>query len=320
MHSVKVILSRNRLAMFKSRICVSSNPPSTSSAALASILDECLKPGPKRKASRMSFEVIVLHVQLPTELFGSGEKGKESMEALAKLYGFEFQEIQLKESVVTSLKSIRDLDDRIDLVQGAVRSSLIEKTKAMNCSTLLVCANATNLAVDVIAKTVKGRGGAIPDEVSPAMEYGSVRIGRPFMELSARHVTRYARLRRVDKYAVSTEFFSSPDSSLSQIAENFVLQLQEMQPSTSTTVLRTAAKLRKNEAALLCPACASRDVLIGREADRSGKSQGSEDMHPLCEVCSDKDMNTSSENVVEVAQAFCRATVKEFAPDAEEQE
>lgn len=76
MHSVKTILSRNKLAMFKSRICVSSNPPSTSSAALMAVLDECLKPGPKRKASRMSFEVIVLHVRLPMELFGSGEKGK----------------------------------------------------------------------------------------------------------------------------------------------------------------------------------------------------------------------------------------------------
>ncbi|KAJ8906031.1 hypothetical protein NDN08_002531 [Rhodosorus marinus] len=318
MHSVKVILSRNRLAMFKSRICVSSNPPSTSSAALMAILDECLKPGPKRKASRMSFEVIVLHVQLPMELFGSGEKGKESMESLANLFGFEFQEVQLEESIVTTLKSIRDLDDRIDLVQGAVRSSLIDKTKAMECSVLLVSSNATDLAVDVMAKTVKGRGGAIPDEVSPAMEYGSVRIGRPFMELSARHVTRYARLRKVDKYAVSTEFFSSLDSSLTQTTEKFVLQLQEMQPSTSTTVLRTAAKLRKNEAAMLCPACACRDVLVGEEADRSGKSQGSEDRLPLCETCTEKDMNMRGETVVELAQAFCRATVKEFALDAEE--
>uniref|UniRef100_A0A7S3EDY8 Cytoplasmic tRNA 2-thiolation protein 2 n=2 Tax=Rhodosorus marinus TaxID=101924 RepID=A0A7S3EDY8_9RHOD len=274
MHSVKTILSRNKLAMFKSRICVSSNPPSTSSAALMAVLDECLKPGPKRKASRMSFEVIVLHVRLPMELFGSGEKGKESMESLAKLYGFQFQEVQLEESIVTSLKAIRDLDDRIDLVQGAVRSSLIQKTKAMECSVLLVSPNATDLAVDVMAKTIKGRGGAIPDEV--------------------------------DKYAVSTEFFNSPDSSLTRIAEKFVLQLQEMQPSTSTTVLRTAAKLRKNEAAMLCPACASRDVLIGRGADRVGRSRGSEDTHPLCAVCTEKDMNMSGETVVDLARAFCR--------------
>eukprot|EP00189_Rhodosorus_marinus_P004401 CAMPEP_0113966254 /NCGR_PEP_ID=MMETSP0011_2-20120614/8228_1 /TAXON_ID=101924 /ORGANISM="Rhodosorus marinus" /LENGTH=320 /DNA_ID=CAMNT_0000978917 /DNA_START=249 /DNA_END=1211 /DNA_ORIENTATION=+ /assembly_acc=CAM_ASM_000156 len=320
MHSVKTILSRNKLAMFKSRICVSSNPPSTSSAALMAVLDECLKPGPKRKASRMSFEVIVLHVRLPMELFGSGEKGKESMESLAKLYGFQFQEVQLEESIVTSLKAIRDLDDRIDLVQGAVRSSLIQKTKAMECSVLLVSPNATDLAVDVMAKTIKGRGGAIPDEVSPAMEYASVKIGRPFIELTARHVTRYSRLRKVDKYAVSTEFFNSPDSSLTRIAEKFVLQLQEMQPSTSTTVLRTAAKLRKNEAAMLCPACASRDVLIGRGADRVGRSRGSEDTHPLCAVCTEKDMNMSGETVVDLARAFCRATVNEFTLDTEEQE
>mmetsp|Transcript_24933 Transcript_24933/g.98459 ORF Transcript_24933/g.98459 Transcript_24933/m.98459 type:complete len:197 (+) Transcript_24933:1628-2218(+) len=196
------------------------------------------------------------------------------MESLAKLYGFQFQEVQLEESIVTSLKAIRDLDDRIDLVQGAVRSSLIQKTKAMECSVLLVSPNATDLAVDVMAKTIKGRGGAIPDEV--------------------------------DKYAVSTEFFNSPDSSLTRIAEKFVLQLQEMQPSTSTTVLRTAAKLRKNEAAMLCPACASRDVLIGRGADRVGRSRGSEDTHPLCAVCTEKDMNMSGETVVDLARAFCR--------------
>lgn len=76
LHAVKTVVSKHRLVSFRSTVCVGTNPPSIATVALLAALHDCLTYAGDRRASRMSFSVNVLHVRVPTQLFGSDEEGE----------------------------------------------------------------------------------------------------------------------------------------------------------------------------------------------------------------------------------------------------
>jgi len=259
LHSVKTVLSKNRLVAFRSRICVGCNPASISTAALLEVLKECLEAGQDRRASRMSFEVVMLHVLLPEDLFGGGDRAEDLLKEQANKYGFQMESLQLESHLEETLRSIRDITDKREFVAMAVQQSLIQMTRDQGCEVLLEAKTATDIAVETLALTVKGRGVSIPDKCSHVSVVDGIRLGRPFRDLTARHVVRYARLRGIDCNASALN--ALPDEqSLDGLSTKFLTQLQENQPSTSFTVVRTAARLHPaNRTAGLCTLCASEE-------------------------------------------------------------
>ncbi|KAI9001643.1 hypothetical protein BC832DRAFT_562229 [Gaertneriomyces semiglobifer] len=280
----------------KALIAFSGGP---SSRLLLHVLAQFHNPGNEGvgKKPRKFSDVVVCHVD-QSALLGDTD-APTAVEKIASAYGLEFIHVKLESvfenqdgsdpglfmsedvsdedanafylryhatSSLSSAERLRQCIDALgkmsakeDMVRHLTQYALRMASRRAGCKVLFLGTNATRMAIDVLSLTSKGRGFALPNEVSLDTDWhDGLILLRPIRDILSKEVAAYNRFERLDCVVTRTLTTGLPaKASIDRLTEEFVLGLQKDFPMTVNTVIRTAGKIVTNADAAerRCPLC-----------------------------------------------------------------
>ncbi|KAJ1972989.1 Cytoplasmic tRNA 2-thiolation protein 2, partial [Dimargaris xerosporica] len=154
------------------------------------------------------------------------------------------------------LASATKLSTREDLLWHLKQTLLHRVARKHRCEFIVVGDTCTRLAVKAIAMTSKGRGYSLPFDLGTgAGWFQDVRFVRPFRDCMDREVVLYNRFKGLEAVHTPSVTTGLPiKSSIDRLTEDFIKGLDRDFPSTTSTVTRTAAKLKPSQEAMQQPA------------------------------------------------------------------
>ncbi|KAJ1983745.1 Cytoplasmic tRNA 2-thiolation protein 2 [Dimargaris verticillata] len=155
------------------------------------------------------------------------------------------------------LASATKLSTREDLLWHLKQTLLHQMARKHRCEFIVVGDTCTRLAVKAIAMTSKGRGYSLPFDLGSGAEwFQDVQFVRPFRDCMDREVVLYNRFQGLEAVHTPSSTTGLPvKSSIDRLTEDFIKGLDRDFPSTTSTVVRTAAKLKPSQEAAQQPAC-----------------------------------------------------------------
>ncbi|CAF1434381.1 unnamed protein product, partial [Adineta ricciae] len=118
-----------------------------------------------------------------------------------------------------------------------------------NCTKLITGDNCTKLAAQILSDMAQGKGAHVALECNLTdTRNESVMIVRPFREIMSKEIAMYNRLNSIESLQnadIST--MTGPQSSIFQLTETLVNDLQRQFPSTVSTIFREDQSLISDE-------------------------------------------------------------------------
>ncbi|UJR22613.1 hypothetical protein I4U23_025654 [Adineta vaga] len=146
---------------------------------------------------------------------------------------------------------------REELVRRRKLKLLFDIAIREKCTKLITGDNCTKLAAQILSDMAQGKGAHVALECNLTdTRNDSVTIVRPFREIMSKEIAMYNRLNSIESLQnadIST--MTGPQSSIFQLTETLVNDLQRQFPSTVSTIFRTSDKLEKNLQPQRCDLC-----------------------------------------------------------------
>ncbi|CAF1263295.1 unnamed protein product [Adineta steineri] len=155
------------------------------------------------------------------------------------------------------LERTKTLTAREELVRRRRLKLLFDIAIREKCTKLITGDNCTKLAAQILSDMAQGKGAHVALECNLTDSRNDlVTIVRPFREITSKEIAMYNRLNSIESLQnadIST--MSGPQSSIFQLTETLVNDLQRQFPSTVSTIFRTSDKLEKNIRPERCDLC-----------------------------------------------------------------
>eukprot|EP00186_Timspurckia_oligopyrenoides_P005193 CAMPEP_0182447084 /NCGR_PEP_ID=MMETSP1172-20130603/11183_1 /TAXON_ID=708627 /ORGANISM="Timspurckia oligopyrenoides, Strain CCMP3278" /LENGTH=370 /DNA_ID=CAMNT_0024643369 /DNA_START=124 /DNA_END=1233 /DNA_ORIENTATION=+ len=235
-------MAREKMLPFKAKVAIAVSG-GISSTALSMMIQGIVK-----RSAALSVDVHLVHVQ------DREQKTEGAADAVCKLanhLGFPLSTSILDDSLQSTLSAVRDNTDEANLRRAYTIDILTRRAADLGCGVLLLGSSATRVASDIVSAVVCGRGTQVmPAIASHSFHSGCVLVCRPFRDVSARAVTRWAVTRGALIFSgyggVGARGSSNSGArDVNILSERFILGLQEQNLSTCHTVVKTIAKLHE---------------------------------------------------------------------------
>ncbi|CAG9467893.1 unnamed protein product [Pedinophyceae sp. YPF-701] len=157
---------------------------------------------------------------------------------------------ELTERLLQLLGAVRDETGREDLI-AALRGHLLATVcRVLRCNKLALGESATRMAINALCDSAKGRGYSMTantrwcDARLSALGLGPT-VVRPMQEVTSRELCQYGRHHGLPNAPPYRSLQKRPfvSSSINSIVENFLGDMQDILPSSASTVLKTCSKL-----------------------------------------------------------------------------
>lgn len=113
-----------------------------------------------------------------------------------------------------TLRACRTPSARVDLRRILMQARLLQHAQSQNCTRIYVGDNCTRMAIDVMAETCAGRGGALPWKLATTQELAhGICVVRPLREVVEAEAVNYLGL-IASEYNITT----SPDAPVADAA------------------------------------------------------------------------------------------------------
>jgi len=151
----------------------------------------------------------------------------------------------------------KSLTGKEELIRRRRLKLLFDIAERENCTKLILGDHCTKLAAQILSDIAQGRGAHVASECNLTDSRNDrVTIVRPFREINAKEIAMYNRLHSIESLQnVNIATMSGPQSSIFQLTETLVNDLQRQFPSTVSTIFRTSDKLEKNLRIEHCDLC-----------------------------------------------------------------
>lgn len=175
------------------------------------------------------------------------------------------------------LQAVSDVTGKEDLMAALRKALLLRAAAQLSCNKVAIGTSATRMAVRTVAMSAKGSGYALPGAIHfTDSRHGSKSptVIQPVREVGMREL---AMLCHFQGLPVAAPLYSpaSSKTSINTLSEQFVARLQANVPSSVSTILRTACKLK---------AFPWNESTRGSTAQRAGRQPAALDV--LCPICS----------------------------------
>ncbi|KAJ3019441.1 Cytoplasmic tRNA 2-thiolation protein 2 [Thoreauomyces humboldtii] len=216
------------------------------------------------KASGLSFLRVPLESVFenldgsdPGVLVPEGVDAEETIELHMVQKASDLTPIQRLQRCMNALGKATAKEDMLELL---VNKAILRIARKEGCSVVAVGDSSTRMAVKVLSMTSKGRGFALPVEMTEnATWYEGMRIIRPLRDILSKEVAFFNRFENVSS-VISPDFTTGMPArtSIDRLIETFVVGLQNDFPMTVNTVVRTASKVPsayQDKGIASCPLC-----------------------------------------------------------------
>ncbi|KAL0031156.1 hypothetical protein WJX77_006664 [Trebouxia sp. C0004] len=144
------------------------------------------------------------------------------------------------------LQAVSDVTGKEDLIAALRKALLLRAAAQLSCNKVAIGTSATRMAVRAVAMSAKGSGYALPGAIHfTDSRHGSKSptVIQPVREVGMREL---AMLCHFQGLHVAAPLYSpaSGKTSINTLSEQFVARLQANVPSSVSTILRTACKLK----------------------------------------------------------------------------
>ncbi|ORZ32137.1 hypothetical protein BCR44DRAFT_1252737 [Catenaria anguillulae PL171] len=193
---------------------------------------------------------------------------------------------ELLQSIFTGTPSVSAKED----MMRTIRSRLLAHLAAEhNDKYLLLGSSTLTVAHQVISATVKGRGAAVHDMVSPmesalTPSASGVMMLKPLSGFSMKELALFAHFHRLDIVPLPTFTSGRPPGlkqGIEQVTMSFLLALEKAKEGTHSTVYKTAARLRRVEAEATCAMCRLTPLVHGEDE----LVEGATEYRGVCQGC-----------------------------------
>ncbi|OZJ02183.1 hypothetical protein BZG36_04321 [Bifiguratus adelaidae] len=157
--------------------------------------------------------------------------------------------IDKKEKLRQLFAQAGSLTAKEDLLWHIKMHLLVKAAQKLGCTRLILGDSATRIAIKVISFTAKGRGYSLPLEIGGDIHglYPNLVILRPLKDMLAKEIAIYDHSQGLLNSLVPATNFSTmapPTASIDRATEEFIVGLDRDFPSTVSTIVRTASKLK----------------------------------------------------------------------------
>eukprot|EP00127_Corallochytrium_limacisporum_P006288 Clim_evm32s224 gene=Clim_evmTU32s224 len=140
------------------------------------------------------------------------------------------------------------MSQKEELLDNAVRQSLVDYAKAQNMRTVVLGTTATRATVRLLIAMSQGRGAKAPLEAAfavQALDDSDVIVSQPLQSLLAKETAVYCRIKGLPTcpHPSLTSFKDPKLASIAKLSETFVMELQSVNASSVNTVIRAGLKM-----------------------------------------------------------------------------
>lgn len=129
------------------------------------------------------------------------EEQRKIVESRCKELAFEFSSLRASDlipvALLSAISQCTQLSDKEELFEAARRRCLLEATRRLGATSLIVGESGTTLATRALLEVVRGRGDALPHLCGVAATLSGVRVFRPLRTVLAKELVMFCRAQGV---------------------------------------------------------------------------------------------------------------------------
>lgn len=144
------------------------------------------------------------------------------------------------------LANLSDDTSRMDLVSQLRRRLLLSAARKLNCNKIFVADSSVDIASKVLGDVCLGRGAQLSTQANFCdARCVDIKILRPMRDFTQQELIYYSKHHKIN--SVKSVELSAPATSIQTLARNFTTDLESQFSGTTSTVFRTADKIRDNK-------------------------------------------------------------------------